>query len=344
MQLHSPPNIQLPPLMINKQKDRETLENTPKINNFIKSNLLLDKGFNNLYLNLCKKSQDIEDKIDTLHTEYQIYRKSERLLFNFPISRLRTIPDDKTRQRMRLIRNYLVHSRLKHKKVRKKEQIEFDKLISEMKKEDFKKIITQAKRKSSEIQNQLSKFEQNKKINLDILTTVTFYFCKNCFQILSKDQFRRKTCVCGENVTTISKTRKEPLAYFDKGLRDFIDQNYFLEYGVDFLLRKKGFQTLCGYHVLGHSGNMHEIDNIAESKSSNFRFFCECKTGLVKPSDVFILAGKMTDIGCSRGYILTFSKDLPKEVIHLARSRNISIIEDVLEKSESDLLNEIKED
>ena len=51
----------------------------------------------------------------------------------------------------------------------------------------------------------------------------------------------------------------------------------------------------------------------------------------------------MADIGCSRGYIFTTTDIVSKEITHLARSRNISIITDVLNKKDSDLVKAIKE-
>jgi hypothetical protein len=142
----------------------------------------------------------------------------------------------------------------------------------------------------------------------------------------------------------VTDVRKEPIAYFDARLRNFISNNYWFEHGIDFLLRRKNFQTLCGVHVLGHSGCMHEIDNIAESKTSNFCIFCECKTVEIKTNDVFVLAGKMADIGCSRAYIFTVAKDVQKEIVHLARSRNVSIVTDALGRPIPDLIKEIRED
>jgi len=142
----------------------------------------------------------------------------------------------------------------------------------------------------------------------------------------------------------MSDIRKEPIAFFDTRLQNFISNNYWFEHGVDFLLRKKNFQTLCGVHVLGHSGCTHEIDNIAESKTSNFRIFGECKTTEIGTNDVFVLAGKMADIGCSRAYIFTIAKDVQKEIVHLARSRNISTVTNILKRPVQDLVKEIKED
>ena len=230
------------------------------------------------------------------------------------------------------------------KNMSKKQRDELRQFMIQLVSTENKRAITSVKRYSTEIQNSLSRFEQARKVNLDILTPVTLYICKNCHNVVSKNRFHQRSCKCEAKITTVSDIRREPIAYFDAKLRTFISQNYWFEYGIDYILRRKNLQTLCGFHVLGHSGNMHEIDNIAESKSSNFRFFCECKTGEVRASDVFVLAGKMSDIGCSRGYIFTLTKETPKEVVYLARSRNISIVAGVLEKTEADLLQEIRED
>jgi hypothetical protein len=141
----------------------------------------------------------------------------------------------------------------------------------------------------------------------------------------------------------VSDTLQTSIALFDLELRNFISKNYWFEHGIDHILRRKNFQTLCGYYVLGHSGTAHEIDNIAESGSSNLRFFGECKVGEVGANDIFIFAGKMSDIGCSRGYIFTLTKTIPKELSYLARSKNISIVTNVIEKSIADLEQEIQE-
>lgn len=208
----------------------------------------------------------------------------------------------------------------------------------------FKKTVSLMKSHSTSVQNRLSSYESSHKVSLDILTPVTLYLCRECNKLLSMDKFAPASCKCGKNISDVSKTRREPLACFDTQLQDFIKNNHWFEYGVDYLLRKRNFQTLCGVHVLGHSGNLHEIDNVAESKSANFRFFCECKTAAVKTADLFVLAGKMADIGCSRAYIFTLSDQITKEIRHLARSRNISIIGNVLNRSEQEVLAEIRDD
>jgi len=62
---------------------------------------------------------------------------------------------------------------------------------------------------------------------------------------------------------------------------------------------------MCGFHILGHSGVIHEIDNIAWKIKDDIRFFFECKTGEIDVKTIFIFSGKIIDIGCNRGYIFT---------------------------------------
>lgn len=333
MELHNPPNLNLPPLKIKKKRERQSMENNLYISNLIQSNLLLDKEFHSLFILISKNSEEIDSIIESF--------KGESYLFG------RIMPSSSiSYARNRYIHYSLLERRLEKgniKEFSKKERDEINKRTDEAKKDYFKKSITSTKRRSSKIQNELSRFETSRNIKMEILTPTTLFICKKCRNILSRDHFRQASCLCGATIKTISNTIKVPIAYFNKLMRDFISQNFWFEYGIDYLLRRRNFQTLCGYHVLGHSGNMHEIDNIAESKSNNFRFFCECKSGSIRVSDVFILSGKMADIGCSRGYFFVLEKDLPKEIKHLARSRNISIVTGVLERSETELLEEIRE-
>ncbi|HUU49942.1 MAG TPA: restriction endonuclease [Nitrospinota bacterium] len=351
MKLYNPSNLVLPPLKITKKKDRKLMEKNPKVKNFIGSNLLLNKKFNKLFLEILVKSKEIEKRIEAM---IQKPIKKEKIF------------DDIWRENWEFeSKVYSYHSKAldeffkssEYDEIMKKEngeaieEIENDRVKEILRKvpikliqERNKKFLTKIKKLSNQIQNALSKFEENKNINLEILTPVNLFFCVKCNRIVSRNQFRRTTCACTEKIKTVKQTIQETITYFEKELIDLIQQNYWFEHGVDYLLRKKNFETLCGYHVLGHSGNLHEIDNIAESKSLNLRFFCECKTTGVGSNDIFVLAGKMTDIGCTRGYFFTSESNFPRQVYRLARSRNISIIENVLEKSESDLLEEIIED
>lgn len=339
MELHSPPNLDLPPLKIEKQDARKIMEASANISNFIKSNHLLSEALRELTIDVTEKSGQIERSIK----DFEDFKEDPFLSREFYLLfRKRTTATTRMLFKSQYSRMFL--RRKKTYKISKKQKEELEKTTMEVKKEMFTKKIAGIKRRSSMIQNKLSKFENAKKITLDILTPLTLFICKKCRNIVSRDRFRQSKCACGTKIRTISNTLKVPIAYFNKMLMDFITNNYWFEYGIDYLLRKKNFQTLCGYHVLGHSGCRHEIDNIAESRASNFRFFCECKTSEIIARHVFIFAGKMADIGCSRGYMFTLQKKVQEETEHLARSRNISIVTNALGKSLSELLREIRED
>lgn len=333
LRVHNPPNLNLPPLMVQKTEAREEMENSPKIANFIRSNLLLRKDFYELSQTICDLSGKIQEMI-TSFSEVDDPKDSGMALFRAMRNRGR-----EDWERLRLIRNLLAH-RPSGAKLSKADQKALDEVRSGL----FKDTVATIKRHSTTIQNKLSAYESQHQINLDILTPITLYLCRKCNKLISTDRFSTINCKCGEHIEDVSKTRREPLAYFDGQLQSFMKNNYWFEHGIDYLLRRKNFQTLCGVHVLGHSGNLHEIDNIAESKSANFRFFCECKTAAIKTNEVFVLAGKMADTGCSKGYIFTLDKDTPKEIRHLGRSRNISIVGEALGRTEESLLTEIRDE
>ena len=196
---------------------------------------------------------------------------------------------------------------------------------------------------SKNIQNKLSNFEEKVKIDMPILSTTTVYFCKKCNKIICLDKFKRSKCFCGADINNIAYVEQIPLNHFNKNMVNFLESNYWFEHGVDYILRKKNFQTLVGYDVLGNSGVPHEIDNIAYYKDENYRFFCECKNSEVTEKDIFIFSGKMIDIGGISGYIFTTTENVPKELNRLARSKNIKIIKEILKKDARTLVNDIKE-
>jgi hypothetical protein len=316
--------------MLEKTQAREEMEQSPTVYSFIKGNLLLNPDFHRVFTSIHKKSEEIEELIGSFRGDFAFLK-------HIVPAPSRAVDSDKYLQ-------ISVINKLRRNIKSKKEEDEFNRELLDLKSADDKKRIIQIKRRSSEIQNVLSKFEQAQRQSLEILTSITLFICRQCHNVVSTNRFINTTCLCGIKVKRTSDIRKEAIAFFDSRLRNFIANKYWFEHGVDYLLRKKNFQTLCGVYVLGHSGCMHEIDNIAESKTSNFRIFGECKTTDIRTNDVFILAGKMADIGCSRAYIFTTTKEVQKEIVHLARSRNISTVTDVLHRPIQDLLREIRED
>lgn len=330
MRLYNPPNLALPALKIEKKHEREEIENDPTVINLIKSKLLLDKEFNKLYLDISKKSKELLKLIGPSGDEFffkEVYPQSRKykykkryIFFN-----------------MFFMKGFAGAMKSVDKDVSEKLG-KFEKIMHK----DLKKHLIKL---SNKIQNSISDFEgkRKKKIELSILSSMIVHVCKKCERVVSINKFKSRSCACGEKITKISRVDQIPLHYFNDKLIKFIEQNYWFEHGVDYILKRGSFQTLVGCYVLGHSGVSHEIDNIADSKSKNYRIFCECKNGEVTVNDVFIFSGKMIDAGCSRGYFFTTGEKVSNEIVRLARSKNIDIITGVLKRKVESLLEDVKE-
>jgi len=331
MLLHDPSSLKLPPIKIDKIRDRIILEENTYISNLIKSNILLNKSLYPLLNYILEKSETINQLIESFEKSVSLY--NERVLY--PIPKM-------TKNEMHIISKfYNFKSKIGHLhkiKLNKFERDKMEKVFTNSARVRFKGIINSIKRNSSIVQTKLSKFEKKENINLDILTSQNLFFCRNCNLLISKDRFKQKKCFCNSQITKISDTKNVSIAYFDNMMIKFIKSNYWFEYGIGQLLKKKTFNILCGYYILGHSGILHETDIIIESVNQNYRIIGECKTGTIGTNDIFILSGKMTDIGCTRGYIFVLKNEPTKEIKYLARSKNISIISNVINKGDNDIL------
>lgn len=303
----------LPPLGVERTKDRIKIESDPAIKSLIQSKLLLNKDLNQLLVSFLGSTKKIDTFFDDSKNNKEVYKST-----------------------LEQIKKYV--GKVEAKVLNKiKKSIEND---YEKKNDEILKKINDA---SDEIQNILNDFEKKHEVKLNILESIPIYSCKNCGVILFKGRCVPVTCTCNTAIRGPSDCKNINIFQLSGNVTKFIESNMWLEYGIDYLLRKKNFSTSCGIYVLGHSGVLHEIDNVAHVSKEKLRLFCECKTIDIRVFDVFVFAGKMTDIGCTRGYIFTTSFDTPKDVINLARSRNITIIEQVLEKDNEELIKEIKE-
>ena len=363
MKLYNPPNIKLPALKIEKTRQRKAIEDDPTVKNLLRSNLLLDFEFNTLYFDILKKSKELLNIISL--NEDQLALLAPEYTFHFPPSILRDHPIFKIAKfeiGINIIKFIMYYE--KYKKGEdifdipedKKKQLEdifdipedkkrqLDEAILKLRKEIYPNFLKQIIEVSNNIQDSISDFEEKREIELSILSSTNVYVCQNCSKIISINKFKPCTCACGEKITKISQQVNQISIYhFNKLLIDFVEQNYWLEYGVDYLLRRKNFQTLVGYNVLGHSGVWHEIDNIADIKSENYRILCECKNTKVEVYDIFVFSGKMVDVGCTHGYVFTTSEKISDDAARLARQKNIEIVKGVLTRETEDLLEDIKE-
>lgn len=329
-EIYNPPGLSLPALKIKKRKSRKNIENDSTVNNLIESKLLLNREFNSLYLDLLATSKEILD-----------YLKFDKKKISF---------QDILSKDIKKEGDIAQYTRLKF-------LIEFQKtnLSSDIENKQIKEFISEQIEKgniiikeklielSQNIQDKLSNFEEKAKIDMPILSTTIAYFCKKCNKTICLDKFKKSKCSCGIDIANIAHVEQIPIYHFNNNMINFLESNYWFEHGVDYILRKKNFITLVGYDVLGNSSVWHEIDNIADYKNENYRFFCECKNSEVSEKDIFIFSGKMIDIGGISGYIFTTTENVPKEIDRLARSKNIKIIKDALKKNVETLIKEIKE-
>lgn len=318
MTVHNPKNLNLPPLEINRREDREKIESDPTVKSLIKSKLLLDKGLNQLLVFLLGETKKISRSLDRV-------RKSQAEYIDM-ITKLNDI------------------------KIKTKKDVARQKTIMELEKEfkeTYRKVNQGLKKQineiSDKIQSGLDLFETKYETKLNILESSSLFICKNCEQIKCLDRFHSDVCSCGTKITKPSDYENISIHKLGENIINFIESNMWLEYGIDYLLRKKEFETLCGVHVIGHSGVGHEIDNIAEIKKDTLRIFCECKNTDININDTLIFIGKMTDIGCTRGYIFTTSFETADDIRRLAASKNITIIEQVLERDNDEIIKDIKE-
>lgn len=193
------------------------------------------------------------------------------------------------------------------------------------------------------MQNTLFQFGRSAGRQIPILSTETLYVCANCNRIVSVDWFQAASCKCGRAIANTTDVIQVSIKCFNRILTQFLAANIWLEYGIAHLFRQKNATAFVGWHVLGHSGVWHEIDVIAESKQWNQRIFGECKNAELKVSDVFVLSGKMNDIGCTHGYLFTTSQTVHQDIFRLGRSKGITIVQDVTNKSATGLLGELKD-
>jgi phosphoribosyl-ATP pyrophosphohydrolase len=334
-EIHNPSRLKLPPLSLNKNEKRLKLEQDTFVKSLLDSKLLLTKDLNQLLSNLLGLSKQIENKLKELKKVDSFFldkvsdkllssKKKYNMFSSLSLSKLKEL------------------SSISDKKaLMKKLKEEAKKLVIANLKEKNKETTIEIKDLSDQVQKTLDNFERKTKVDINILETINYYTCKNCGIFAYEGRFHNSTCYCGVKIEEPSKCSLISISKLSQSVISFFGNKSGLEYGIDYLFKKKNFSTKCGIHILGHSGNFHEIDNLAELSRKHLRVLCECKTSDIIINDVMIFSGKMGDIGCTRGYMFTTSFGVSEEVKQLARVNNITVVEQVLEKDEDDILEEI---
>jgi len=340
METYSPKGFNLPPLVIEKRASRKNIENDTKVKNFIDTKLLLDRNFNNLFVDVLEKSREIL-KVSVENPSYKDFAVQN--IFDYFSSKKFNNKIKSDSKKTSSFNDYLFY--FTNKLI---SDPEFVKIDNKSRMKFLNNIFLKTKEKliqlNEQIENEISDYEKKyERVKLDILSSTNFYFCKQCNKIVSKGKFIPIKCLCGKEINKVSEVDKKSISHFNVNLVNFINSNYWLEFGVGHLLKQNNYRTLIGYDVLGNSGVFHEVDNIVYVPKENFRFLCECKNSPVNNNDIFVFSGKMTDIGVNKGYLFSTSSYIQKEIIRLGRSKNIDMISDILNKNSQNIRNEIKE-
>jgi len=304
----------LPPLLLDKERNRKLLEQDKTIKSLVNSGLLLEKDTNSLL----KEVQNNSDQINSI-LEYD-----RAFLFDF-IRKNRTYFGGK--KALPLLANVLgIKLPTNDEKINKEDMSLFG-----------KRLVQPLSELSNQNRELVANFEKTYKSELEILEDTTVYLCNDCNLILNLNKFKPMTCKCNKDIRNMSDCHILSIAKFSKHMSRFFLKNVWLENGLDNLFKKKGKDSLCGQIVLGHSGIEHEVDNLVYDRENNQIILGECKTGELTKNFIFIFSGKMTDIGCSKGFMATTTEVKDKKIFQLARSKNITLIDMILEKKDEQI-------
>jgi hypothetical protein len=203
MELHNPPKLGLPPLLIEKQSSRAEMERSADIIAFIRPNLLLDKQFHALFMELASKSSEIDAAFHSLtapaaKTELNIVgRKSNvkgkhyELIFptdSFVVDSNFNLIKHVTRPRLK---RQLEDTGVSLNTKSDEEFLRKLKAITDsFTKDHYERLITLILDRSQAITDTLSQFEQDSHVELEILIPETFIVCVKCAAFVSRKRFR----------------------------------------------------------------------------------------------------------------------------------------------------------
>jgi len=282
----------LPPLKIQRIKNRNEIEKNIHVKSLIESKLLLNKDLNILLNNLINISDSILSFTKHLNKKPQdIFEKfrgntseEERSYIQFIFSNF--------------YRDYIIG----RKKIKNEDIIEL-----------YKLKLDEITRMSNTIQDELNKFEKKIGKQLDIVEHITIYICAKCKNILSLNKFNRGNCViCKNSISSSSKTEQISVTVLSRSVKKFFQNNWWLEEGISYLLKRQNLEVKTGLYILGFSGV------------------------------IFILAGKMSELGCKNSILVTIATEVHPDLTKIAKSFNIKIIESVLEKEDIKIIEEMK--
>lgn len=326
IQIRKDSKIRLPEAACTKIKDREKVVDSKHVKSLIGSRLLLTKDLNKLLNEAISKTTEINVMIDEMGIPFSSFPHNLRELGPSIIAQAR-------------------------KKYPKKDigdipPTQFTAILKQAEKELETKKSQETREKiaktSSEMEDLLDGFKSEyKDSEISILNKKTLYFCKNCSNLYTIDEFRSGECKCKIVLKSSSNTSKDSTTIVDNNVMKFVQQNMWLEHGVEILFSETGFNTVCGVNVLGNSGVWHEIDILAEKNKERIRTMVECKTGPINLSILFNVYSKMNDLGLNKAYVFSTALTDSIMVSRFAQAKNIVIFEQILEQDKNIVKNNL---
>lgn len=311
---------------------RTEIENTIAVTKCIQSGLLLTERFYHLLTQLLSEHKKIDDKWEQLKIGGKDPKFEEIKSLFLEELKVRKYGDIADTPENKATRENMIDDVLGY-------------VENQYKLTDKRKLLEEIISLTANLELLVSDFEVKENFSagqLDILTNLRFFYCKDCYNVVSRKYFRPSTCTCGKKIASMSEDCIEKtIVKLGERLVKFIEQNMWFEYGVEDLLQKMKYKTACGCDVIGSSGIAHEVDVIAEKKGT--RIMVECKNQELTINHVLIFQGKMVDIGVVWGYMFTISNNVSEDVRKLARSRNIFIVDNILLKRETDMKFKVKQ-
>lgn len=316
--IQTPPNNKVLPRFGDKSASRTRVESEGTSQVLLKNKLLLTKELNSLLYALFDKNRQVNASLTDLKQELpsvSFEAVKEDFLERIGQSNYQSVRAKDEVAAQKLLDNLFNESSREYKARFRQKQING--------------LIMSSKEMEVAVDNYEKSHHENLKTDLEILELQRFYLCKLCQSISSAKRFRKLKCKCGKMLEKTDDTKEITITQLNDRLAEFIEKNMWLEYGVEQLFDDMGYQTECGYYVLGRSGVKHELDVLAER--DNDKVICECKTSVPVTNDVAILYGKMTDIGVFRGFIFTTALNISDDVVRYANSLGIKVITAILE-------------
>ncbi|MFA6407302.1 MAG: restriction endonuclease [Candidatus Paceibacterota bacterium] len=304
---------------------RNRVESNPAVKELIDCGLLLTKELNTLLLGFLIKNRRIQELITaptTINDKDWSEKDTTEVIKIYDEQTIGKSKDEGKKILTHLIDN---HQKKIASEKRKKRKVEIKSI-------------------SDDLEDELSNFRTLKNLNISTLIHTNLYYCPDCAEIFRKDTFYSGKCYCGKQLSRVSETNQDSIACISDDVEIFVKNNMWLEHGVERQFSINGYNTACGVNIMGSSGVSHEVDVLAESASKNKRIIGECKNREIDISDVFKLYGQMADTGCNIGFIFSTGvvqdPQKSRQVFRLASSKNIRIIDGILENT-SERLNEL---